>query len=300
MIAVVCPVYNAAPFLDWSLAAQLDLAGVGTWIYIDDGSTDGSLDRLQAWSRDRPSVRILALEANGGRAAARNRGLAEVGDAETVCFFDADVAPPPDAAVRLHRAAWSPGAVASVASIRHLDPPDDPYGAYLRLAERGLGPRTHGAVVPWRYLVTAACAVRQGALDRAGGFDETIDYGEDLALAAALAGQAPGGLRAAGTEVPMRGTSTLEEALANIASFGDGVRRSGCRRADLLAVAGLGRVANPTHPLVRLGRSTLVARGVRGLLPVLPPRGQALGVRYLLAHAMLQSLHASPSVLLDS
>ncbi len=57
-------------------------------IVVDDGSTDGSPDRLRERYGDDPRVSLL-LGENGGQLAAFHRGLAAC-RADVVCFLDAD------------------------------------------------------------------------------------------------------------------------------------------------------------------------------------------------------------------
>ena len=46
------------------------------WVVVD-GSTDGTLDALQALARDDPDIRVLALPRNQGKGAAVLHGLRE-------------------------------------------------------------------------------------------------------------------------------------------------------------------------------------------------------------------------------
>ena len=104
--SIIIPVYNVAPYLHECLRSVMDAAqevksvGEGVeWrveiVCVDDGSTDGSGESLDAWAarwghRALPQgeVRIIH-QANAGVSAARNRGLAEA-TGEWFCFVDAD------------------------------------------------------------------------------------------------------------------------------------------------------------------------------------------------------------------
>lgn len=64
-------------------------------IYVDDGSTDGTLDVLRTFQAGDARVRVLALSRNFGHEAATTAGLAHAsGDA--VALIDADLQDPPE------------------------------------------------------------------------------------------------------------------------------------------------------------------------------------------------------------
>jgi len=76
-ISVIVPTYNAEKTIDDTLLSvrqqtyqDLDI------IIVDDGSTDGTGEKCLAHARADSRIRIVS-QANGGVAAARNRGIAE-------------------------------------------------------------------------------------------------------------------------------------------------------------------------------------------------------------------------------
>ncbi len=88
-LAVVIPLYNAAPWIGRTIRSVLDQNCPGvSIIVVDDGSTDGSLAALTAFHDQ------ITLETGPNRGAchARNRGLAlaEAQGAEYILFLDAD------------------------------------------------------------------------------------------------------------------------------------------------------------------------------------------------------------------
>ena len=84
------PVFNGAETLDRALRSVLAQAMPG-WemIAIDDGSLDGSYDRLLAWAERDRRVRVLRMPANRGPAAARNEALRHA-VAPLVAYLDCD------------------------------------------------------------------------------------------------------------------------------------------------------------------------------------------------------------------
>lgn len=94
-ISVVIPTYNRKPILEKCLRAleqQVIPAGSPITGYevvvVDDGSTDGTVDWLQA-SSDFPHVRLLE-QPHLGPAAARNRGV-EQAQGDIIVFIDSDL-----------------------------------------------------------------------------------------------------------------------------------------------------------------------------------------------------------------
>ncbi len=88
-LTVVVPVYEVEDWVDrclGSLAAQ-DFGDFEV-VCVNDGSTDGSRERLAAWEARDARVRVVDQE-NRGLSAARNVGI-EAARGDYVCFLDAD------------------------------------------------------------------------------------------------------------------------------------------------------------------------------------------------------------------
>lgn len=101
-VSIVVPVYNAAGHLE-TLLADLARQGDGVeLVLVDDGSTDGSAERLDAFAATHRSARVLH-QPNGGPARARNAGVAAASGA-VIAFCDADdrVAPQFAATIASH------------------------------------------------------------------------------------------------------------------------------------------------------------------------------------------------------
>lgn len=120
-VSVVIPAYNAASvILDTVLSVRMQTLTDFELLIIDDGSTDNLGVVLSATLRDDPRVRVIR-QANGGLAAARNRGLAEA-SGSFVGFVDADDLWHPDFLLKLVRALkMKPEAPFAFAYSRRID-----------------------------------------------------------------------------------------------------------------------------------------------------------------------------------
>ena len=277
MTSVVVPVYNGADVLPTTLPAFLALEDVEEIIVVDDGSTDDTPLLLSRSVHNSGRLQVVTLPSNRGRAAARNAGIAAA-RGDVLVLLDADVEPPRHAARALADAARRPDAVASVARIEPvLTDPAEPFQDYVGHHPRGpaASARPHDAI-DWRFFLSGACAVRRGALDAAGGFLESVPYGEDVVLGCRLAEQAPDGLRLADVTVRLHDVGDLGRALENVRAFGAAAGRldepcrsgglDGLRRARRFA--GAAAVAAPVlrHAVSVLGPGPLRRKAVRYLL----------------------------------
>src|SRR5262249_6574848 len=90
----VVPAYNeveSLPVLVTELRAALAASG-RTWemVLVDDGSSDGTADRMRAEALSEPRIRVLRLEKNAGQSAALAAGLAAA-RGDVVVTMDADL-----------------------------------------------------------------------------------------------------------------------------------------------------------------------------------------------------------------
>lgn len=90
-VAVLIPVYNAAPYLRQCLDSVLAQSGADIGVFCcDDGSGDGSKAILEEYARGHGNVHAVS-QGNAGVVAARNRLLDELPtEYEAVAFLDSD------------------------------------------------------------------------------------------------------------------------------------------------------------------------------------------------------------------
>ncbi len=90
LVSVIMPVYNAEAWLQRAIDSVLTQSHSELeLIAVDDGSSDGSLRKLDAYALTDSRVRVIRQSINGGVAAARNAGIAAA-HGEYIAFLDAD------------------------------------------------------------------------------------------------------------------------------------------------------------------------------------------------------------------
>lgn len=98
-ISVVVPAFNEGEGMDAfhrHLAGVMDTLGVPWWvIYVDDGSTDDTVERIQALRTADERVGLLRLSRNFGKEIAITAGL-DHADGDAVVVMDADGQDPPE------------------------------------------------------------------------------------------------------------------------------------------------------------------------------------------------------------
>ncbi len=103
-VSVIVPVYDPGPYLERcidSLLAQTMSPGALELIFVDDGSTDGSGERLDRLAAEHDHVRVIHQENSGWPGKPRNVGI-DAARGEYVYFADADDKVGPEAIERLH------------------------------------------------------------------------------------------------------------------------------------------------------------------------------------------------------
>src|SRR5271155_3176732 len=102
-VSIVVPVYNEASNLDalWERLGPI-AAGLPDWevLFVDDGSSDNSLEMLKQIGADNSRVRVVELARNFGQHAAILAGFREC-RGDVIVTLDADLQNPPEEIPRL-------------------------------------------------------------------------------------------------------------------------------------------------------------------------------------------------------
>jgi glycosyltransferase involved in cell wall biosynthesis len=174
-VSIVIPVYRDA---DRAIALVRELqeqqlpSGVEMEILVvDDGSDDGSTDRIEEAVRDR--IVLIRLPANVGRAAARNAG-AQRAKGELIYFMDCDCLPARNDLVAAHLCAWEPGVVATIGPVTGSG---DGFWHRYQSAASERRSRQHAAGISFSGS-SQNLMVSRAAFESCGGFDGTYQtYG---------------------------------------------------------------------------------------------------------------------------
>lgn len=179
LVSVVVPAYNAVATIDATLDS-LTAQGVTDWeaVVVDDGSTDGTADRLAARAAADPRIRVLR-QPNGGASAARNTGLAAA-KGRWLMFLDGDDwVDPAFMRTMLDALAGAPDAIAAFCAYRRVMP--DGSMTYPRItamvAEDPLAAFARSCAVAIHTVL-----IDRETLVRAGSFDPALKTCEDWDL----------------------------------------------------------------------------------------------------------------------
>lgn len=98
-LTVIIPAYNEASTIDAAIAETMAVLRSLTieheLIIVDDGSTDGTSERVRVLSSRYTNVKLIRHETNQGKGAAIRSG-AQAAQMVLIAFLDADLATPPD------------------------------------------------------------------------------------------------------------------------------------------------------------------------------------------------------------
>ena len=174
-VSVIVPVFNAELYITETIQSALAQTHADLEvIVVDDGSTDGTIERLRAFDG-----RVeIHRQPNGGVAAARNRG-ARVASGEWLAFLDADDIWLPTKVQRQLACSRGPmvytdryniGARGELPEIQSLVTPMHDGDLFLPLLLEG------------NFITASSVLLRRDVFDEVGGFFEELRGTEDWDL----------------------------------------------------------------------------------------------------------------------
>lgn len=186
LVSVVVPLFNRRALIEETLRSAL----AQQWpsleiIVVDDGSTDGSADHVERVFGDR--VRLIRLERNVGRSAARNAGC-EAARGEYVAFLDSDDLWDPLKLARQMPAFDDDDVMLVHCRVRQIDAAGNVAARETATIARAFevaearGYDYGGITATWCRMYTPAVVVRRAALERSHGFDPALSRFEDWDL----------------------------------------------------------------------------------------------------------------------
>lgn len=181
VVSVLLAVYNGVPAVHQAIDSILEQTFRDFELLIlDDASTDGTWDLLQAVAAQDARVRLLRHDRNEGLTRSLNEMLA-VARGRYIARQDADDLSLPDRLARQVAVLEArPDAVLVTGNYAEIDPD----GTVVRTIYRDVPPRVTAWVLLFHNTIAAHSLVmlRREAVRRAGGYDETYTTAQDYAL----------------------------------------------------------------------------------------------------------------------
>ncbi|MCX6326668.1 MAG: glycosyltransferase family 2 protein [Bacteroidia bacterium] len=106
MLSLVIPIFNEEKLIDElvkrTISALESFIPDYEVIFVDDGSTDTSLNKILQWQQQNRKIKILSLSKNFGHQAAYTAGL-EYAKGDFVAMMDGDLQDPPELLSEMYR-----------------------------------------------------------------------------------------------------------------------------------------------------------------------------------------------------
>lgn len=180
-VSVVIPTYNRRERLASALASVLrQTRPVDEIVVVDDGSTDGTQEMLDAFARQHADIPVVVVrQENRGPSAARNAGM-KAARGDLIAFLDDDDV-------------WLPQKTERQLAVFAADPRLDLLGCASNIIKLYGGPRVarirEWAMLFRNWFATPTVMVRREVALACGGFPEDLRIQEDFALWLKISGK---------------------------------------------------------------------------------------------------------------
>jgi glycosyltransferase involved in cell wall biosynthesis len=175
LVSVIIPCYNAGLWVGEAIQSCLDQTHSPIEIIVvDDGSTDGSLDRIKSFGE---RVR-WETGAKGGGNHARNRGFA-ISSGQYIQFLDADDYLLPDKIARQLRLLKQTGADVVYGDWRHRHDGQSGASRFEDVPAAGAHEDLLAALLSGWWVPSNALLFRREIVGRVGGWDESLLAAQD-------------------------------------------------------------------------------------------------------------------------
>jgi len=180
-VSVVMPVHNALPHLDSAIQSILGQTFSNfEFVILDDGSTDGSKERLREWARHDSRIKLIEAERNLGPALSSDR-VARAASAPIIARMDADDISYP---TRLEKQLAVLDRNPDVGVVGGLYEYIDTKGRMIRNVETWRL-RQPGVIPPFG---NGPLTYRREIYEKVGGYREECEFWEDKDLIVRMAG----------------------------------------------------------------------------------------------------------------
>jgi glycosyltransferase involved in cell wall biosynthesis len=177
LVTVICLCHNQAPFVDAALNSVLNQTHPHVeLIIVDDGSTDGSKDRIRDFLKDHPHVPFLDHPVPMGNCRAFNTGWKLATGQFIIDLAADDVLMPSRIEVGVERLNET-GAGVHFSDAYMIDAHDNVIGKHNDRFKTAIPEGDVYTELIRRYVICPpTMLIRQEVLQRLGGYDETLAY----------------------------------------------------------------------------------------------------------------------------
>lgn len=185
-ITIIIATYNGVSKIKYLLdALEMQTVREFELIVVVDGSTDNTIEVLNAYARRFQKMKIMT-QPNSGRSITRNAGAREAAG-DLLIFFDDDMKPYPDAVERYVNMYDGQEKLVAGNQIEFVEPGKTDIQNYKAVRAQGWVAKYTQPVMQLNvhnlFFTAATCSMTRSVFDKLGGFDERLTDAEDYNLA---------------------------------------------------------------------------------------------------------------------